>query len=247
LSGFNQRLGALIRKMESVCDLNDAQRAAIIRMPTQVVELKANQAVVRFGDRPSRSCVLIDGFMARYVMTGDGKRQILSFHIPGEIPDLQSLHLRTMDHELGTLTACTVGFVKHEDLQSFLDEHPRIASAFWRETLIDAAIFREWMVGIGRREAPSRMAHFFCEMFERLRAVGLVDDQKTCPLPFTQTELGDALGLSTVHVNRTLQELRGSGLVAFAKGSLTVKDWGGLAELGDFDSTYLHQDVPKAA
>jgi CRP-like cAMP-binding protein len=91
------------------------------------------------------------------------------------------------------------------------------------------------------------MAHFFCEMFERLRAVGLVDDQKTCPLPFTQTELGDALGLSTVHVNRTLQELRGSGLVAFAKGSLTVKDWGGLAELGDFDSTYLHQDVPKAA
>ena len=202
---------------------------------------------MREGDRPTRCCLLIEGFACRYSMTGDGKRQIVSFHIPGEIPDLQSLFITTMDHSLQTVTGCTVGFIQHEVLNDLCDRHPRLARAFWRETLIDAAIFRKWMLNIGRRQAAERMAHLLCEMVTRKRAVGLVEGT-TCVWPFTQTEIGDALGLSTVHVNRTLQDdLRAKGLITLTKGMLTVDDWEGLKDLGEFDPTYLHHAPREAA
>jgi CRP-like cAMP-binding protein len=111
----------------------------------------------------------------------------------------------------------------------------------WRDTLIDAAIFREWMIGIGRRSAYTRIAHVLCEVFVRLRAVGLANGDE-CELPVTQAELGDALGLSTVHVNRSLQELRGDGLIQLRAGSLTILNWDGLKTAGEFDVTYLHLD-----
>ena len=116
---------------------------------------------------------------------------------------------------------------------------PRIAGAFWRETLIDAAIFREWMVGMGRRRAPGRIAHFFCEMYARLDSIGMAESW-TVPLPITQEELGDSLGLSAVHTNRALQDLRGQGLITFERGRLTVDNWKGLVRVGEFDPTYLH-------
>ena len=201
---------------------------------------------MREGDRPSRSCLLIEGFACRYSMTGDGKRQIVSFHIPGEIPDLQTLHIKTMDHSLQTVTRCTVGFIQHEALHDLCDRYPRLARAFWRETLIDGAIFRKWMLGIGRKQTDSRIAHFLCEIVARLRAVGRVEGN-TCAWPVTQTEIGDALGLATVHVNRTLQDdLRAKGRITLTKGMLTVDDWEGLKALGEFGPAYLHQ-VPREA
>jgi CRP-like cAMP-binding protein len=121
-----------------------------------------------------------------------------------------------------------------------------LGDAFWRETLIDGAIFREWMKGIGRRDAKARIAHLMCEMVTRLKAVGLVEDL-SCVWPYTQTEIGDALGLSTVHVNRTLQEIRAAKLIVLSKAHLTVKDWDGLVALGEFDPTYLHQEPREAA
>jgi CRP-like cAMP-binding protein len=168
-----------------------------------------------------------------------GKRQIVAFHIAGDIPDLQSAQLDVLDTSLGTLTPATVAFVRHEAINAVCERHFRIARALWRQTLIDAAIFREWVVNVGRREALNALAHVMCEFVLRMRSMGLAQGDE-CELPQTQAELGDALGISTVHVNRTLQELRAAGLIRLQGARLTVLDWEGLKEVGEFDPTYLH-------
>jgi CRP-like cAMP-binding protein len=229
----------LIRKLESIFTLTDDERDALTNLPMQVADLKADQDVVREGDRPSRSFALLEGFACTFKIVGEGKRQIMAFYIAGDMPDLQSLHLKVLDNSVGTITPCKVWFIRHEALHDLCGRYPRIASALWRQTLIDAAVFREWMASIGQREAYSRIAHLLCEMMVRMRSVGLAQDH-TCELPITQAELGDALGLSTVHINRVLQELRGDGLIRLVGGTLTVLNWDGLKEVGDFDPTYLH-------
>jgi CRP-like cAMP-binding protein len=229
----------LIRKLQSIALIDDDDSEAVRRLPIKYMDLRADQDVVREGDRPTRSCVLVQGMACWFKTTGDGKRQIMAFQIPGDIPDLQSLHLEYLDATLATITPCSVAFVQHEALHAICERHPRIASAFWRNTLIDAAIFREWVVNVGSRQAYSRIAHLFCEMLVRMNAVGLAEGN-ACRLPITQTELGDATGLSTVHVNRTLQELRVKGLISFDGVSLQVLNWPALQEAGDFHSAYLH-------
>jgi CRP-like cAMP-binding protein len=236
----------LIRKLESITDLTEAETEALLALPLRVQDMRADQDIVREGDRPSQCCLVLEGFAARYKLTDKGKRQIFAFHTPGDIPDVLSLQLKTMDHSLATLTPCRLGFIQHEPLRELLRQHPRLTDVFWRDTLIDAAIFRQWMIGIGRKDAKERIAHLFCEMVLRLRAVGL-ERNKTVPLPLTQHEVGDALGLSTVHVNRMLQELRAEGLVAWEEKALTVLDWEWLKALGEFDPTYLHQDIRRAS
>jgi CRP-like cAMP-binding protein len=235
----------LVSKLGSIAKLSHDDKAALRNLPLHVQTLRADQDIVRDGDRVSRSCLLLEGFACRNKFTGDGKRQIMSFHIPGEIPDLQSVHLTRMDHNLQTLTACQVGFIRHEELLAVCEKYPRLAAAFWRETLIDAAIFREWVVNVGRRDAIARMAHVFCEFFFRMRMLGLTTDH-TCEFPISQVEFADALGLSTVHTNRTLQELRSQGLIALKGKTLTVKDWEGLKKVGDFDPAYLHERSEEA-
>ena len=121
---------------------------------------------------------------------------------------------------------------------------PGLGGALWRDTLVDAAIFREWMIGIGRKTAFGRIAHLFCEMYLKLEAVGLAGDHR-CELPITQIEIGDALGLSNVHVNRVLQELRAKGLITLRGRSLVITDWAALSEAGEFDPTYLHLEPER--
>lgn len=233
----------LIRKLRSIAPLSDQEKHAVQTLPLDLKVLGPDQDIVREGDRPSECCLLLEGFACRYKLTEAGKRQIFSFHIPGDIPDLQSLHLKVMDHHLGTLTRCKVAFIPHESLEGLRRSWPRISDVLWRDTLIDAAVFREWMVGIGRRSAYTRIGHVLCEILVRMRAVGLANGHE-CELPVTQTELGDALGLSTVHVNRSLQELRADGLIRLNNGVLSVLDWEGLKKAGEFDPTYLHLDEP---
>jgi CRP-like cAMP-binding protein len=139
-----------------------------------------------------------------------------------------------------------VGFITHEALRDICVRYPRITAAFWRETLIGAAIFREWVMNVGQREAYSRMAHVFCELLVRLRAVGLADDHG-CDLPITQAEFADALGVTTVHVNRVLQEMRADGIIELSGDRLKVPDWETLRRVGDFDPTYLHLKRQAAA
>ncbi|HEY7384918.1 MAG TPA: Crp/Fnr family transcriptional regulator [Beijerinckiaceae bacterium] len=231
----------LIRKLRSISALSDDEMQVLRSLPLTVAQVDADQDIVREGDQPSQSCILLEGFVCRYKLTEDGRRQIFSFHTPGDIPDLQSLHLAVMDHNVKTLVRCKVAFVPHEALTELTRRCPRIGDVLWRDTLIDAAIFREWMVGIGRRSAVTRIAHLLCEVYLRLRAVGLTNGQE-CEFPITQTEIGDALGLSTVHVNRSLQELRASGLIELRRGALGILDWQALCKAGEFDQVYLHLD-----
>jgi len=245
-SSFHRDYNPLIRKMESVFDLTDDERQALLDLPMQVQVIKADQDIVREGDRPSRSCLLLSGFACTYKVTAGGKRQIVSFNIPGDIPDLQSLHLKTLDNSVATMSPCRVGFITHEDLHSLCTRYPRITAAFWRETLIDAAIFREWVMNVGRREGVSRMAHVLCELMVRLRAVGLVEDH-ACDLPITQGEFADALGFTPVHVNRVLQQMRADGLIELSGDRLNIPDWEKLKQVGEFDPTYLHLENDQAA
>ncbi|WP_114943511.1 Crp/Fnr family transcriptional regulator [Microvirga calopogonii] len=245
-SPFHPDYNPMIRKMESVFDLSDDERQALQDLPMQVAVIRADQDIVREGDRPSRSCLILSGFACVYKMTAQGKRQIVSFTIAGDIPDLQSLHLKVLDNSVATLSPCRVGFITHEDLHDLCSRYPRITSAFWRETLIDAAIFREWVMNVGRREGVSRMAHVLCELIVRLKAVGLVDDH-ACDLPITQSEFADALGFTTVHVNRILQQMRADNLIDLKGDRLNVPDWSRLKEVGEFDPTYLHLDNDQAA
>lgn len=231
--------GLMIRKLESIFALSDEERQVLSRLPIQVTTFKADQDIVRIGDRPSQSCLILQGFTCVYKLTAEGKRQIVAFHVPGDIPDLQSLHLKVMDNSLATVSACTLGFIPHEALHDVCNRYPRITAALWRETLVDASIFREWMTGIGRREAYHRMAHLLCELRVRLSMVGLVEDE-TFDLPITQAEFADAIGASTVHVNRVLQELRADGLIRSRGTQVSILDWERLKEAGDFDPLYLH-------
>jgi CRP-like cAMP-binding protein len=232
-------LHPLIVKLETIAPVSDEERHAILGLAMTVRDLREDQDIVRDQDRPSQCCLILQGFTCRYKLLPGGKRQIFSFHIPGDIPDLQSLHLEVMDHNLGTLVPSKVAFIPHEAIRKFIRAHPRIGDIFWRDTLIDAAVFREWIANVGRREAYQRIAHLLCELYVRLKAIGLANG-RTYALPITQAELADATGLSTVHVNRSLQKLRGDGLIRSAKRSVVIEDWDGLRAAGEFDPTYLH-------
>jgi CRP-like cAMP-binding protein len=237
----------LIRKLESQgLRLTGEEEADLLGMPMQVESIRADQDIVREGDRPTSSCMILQGYAAMYKVTPTGKRQIVAFHLAGDIPDLQSTQLEVLDTSLGTLTPAKVAFIRHDVINEVCERHFRIARALWRHTLIDAAIFREWVVNVGRREALHALAHVMCEFVVRMRSVGLADDHE-CELPMTQSELGDALGISTVHVNRTLQELRASGLIRLTGARLTVLDWDGLRDVGEFDPTYLQLNSQAAA
>jgi CRP-like cAMP-binding protein len=236
----------MIRKLESIFTLTDDERQALETLPMQVNVIKDHQDLVREGDQPSRSCLILSGFACTYKLTAQGKRQIVSFAIAGDIPDLQSLHLKVLDNSVATISQCRVGFITHEALRDLCVRYPRITAAFWRETLIDASIFREWVTNVGQREAYERMAHLLCELLVRLRAVDLVEDH-VCDLPITQSEFADALGVTTVHVNRVLQQMRADGLIETKGTQLKIPDWDKLKQVGEFDSTYLHLESNQAA
>jgi CRP-like cAMP-binding protein len=221
------RIQALIRKLERGLRLIDGERAALESLPVRVEQIRADQDIVREGDRRESCFVLLEGVAAALKRTGTGKRQIMTFHIAGDIPDLQSLHISRLDNTVSTLTPCKVGFVEHDALVNLCARFPRITNALWRETLTDAAIFKEWVLNVGRRDAYAGVAHLICEVVTRMRAVGLVHDDR-CAFPMTQNELADAVGISAVHVNRTLQELRAAGLITLARGKLHILEGEGL-------------------
>jgi CRP-like cAMP-binding protein len=236
----------MIRKLDSIFPLSEEEKQALQDLPMQITVFKADQDIVRIGDRPSQCCLLLEGYTCVYKLTSEGKRQIMALHVPGDIPDLQSLHLKVLDNSIATICPCTVGFIQHEDLRRMCERHPRITAALWRETLVDASVFREWLLNIGRRESYTRMAHLLCEFLVRLKVVGLAEDG-TFDLPITQVELADAIGTSTVHVNRVLQALRAEGLIETKSTQVTIPDWERLKEVGDFDPLYLHLVEDDAA
>jgi CRP-like cAMP-binding protein len=232
-------LDLLVRALRTIGELSAADEEAIRALPGRVCRVDAYDDIVAEGDRPTVISVIVDGFACRYKVLADGRRQIASFHIAGDVPDAQSLLIDRMDHSLGTLDDTTVLHISHEAMFELFKASPHIALLFWRWTLIEASISREWVMNVGRREAYERVAHLLCEIMSRMKVIGL-SDGRTCQLPITQAELADATGLSTVHVNRRLQSLRANKLIHLKTGALTILDWEGLKKAGQFDDGYLH-------
>jgi CRP-like cAMP-binding protein len=232
----------LLKKLTQHSKLEAADVAAIRKLSCQLLELQSEEDLIRQGDKPRASALLMEGLMGRYHTLRNGSRQYLSIHFPGDWPDAQGLFIDRMDHSLCALGRAAVCAIPHDELIETFRAHPSIGFALWRETFIDAAIFREAITNIGCRAGVTRMAHFFCEVFYRARAVGLVRGEG-CPLPLSQTQIGEYLGMSLVSVNRTVRSLRAHRVANLASGTLTVSDFKKLASIGDFDDIYLHLKV----
>ena len=236
----------LLRRLERALDLSEAEAASIRQVSFQTATFQADQVISREGDKPSRSCLVAEGVACTSKVAAGGARQIMTFHLKCDMPDLHSLHLKCLDSDIWAITACRLTYFPHADLHRLCHAQPRVADELWKVTLVDASIHREWMVNIGQRQAASRVAHLFCEMMLRSREAGLAEGD-SCPLPVTQADLSEAAALSQVHMNRTLQELRARELISFGQGRLTIHDWDALVELGDFRTDYLHLSEPVAA
>lgn len=198
----------------------------------------AGSDIVREHTRPLHSTLLISGFSARYSTLADGARQITEINVAGDFIDLHSLLMKQMDHGVVALTECVVAEAPHSGLIDITERHPHLGRLLWLDTIIDAAIHRQWLVAMGRRSGLGHLAHLVCELYLRLQAVGQTGDL-TFDLPLTQAVLGDALGLSTVHVSRLISELRGEGVINWSGGQIDILDWRRLAEIAEFDPTYL--------
>ena len=227
-----------IRKLERLGPLCAEARRLLEEVPLDVRRVGADRDLIRDGECPSHCLVLLDGLACRCKVLEDGRRQILSFHVPGDILDLAGLVLGRVDHAVAAITPVEVAPVARATVLDWM-RHPDLGASLWRDTLVDAAVFREWVVNVGRRSAAQRVAHLMCELATRLHAAGSARGL-TCDLPVTQADLADATGLSVVHVNRVVQELRGAGLIEPRGRALAVRDWEGLTRAGGFDSHYLH-------
>jgi len=228
-----------VRKLEALGNLTADERSAFLSLLEKPQRVRAGNDIVRDGSRPAESTCLISGFACRYKIFPGGRRQIFSLQFGGDITDLHSYVLKKMDHGVSALTECVIAKMSHERLRLTLERFPNLALVMWRDTLVESAIFRLWLAGVGRKSALSRVAHFFCEQFVRMEAVGLTSGN-TATLGVTQTDLSDCLGLSLVHTNRVLQELRQLKLIELRSKELTILDWKRLQELAEFEPGYLH-------
>jgi CRP-like cAMP-binding protein len=228
-----------LRKLQEHSRLQPLDETALRSLNARVRRLQPDEDLLREGDEPEASALVLEGLVARYHTLPSGKRQYLSFHISGDLPDAQTLFLDKMDHAICAVGRAQVALFAHEDILALFKQRPTIGIAIWRETLVDAAIFREAITNNSSRPPRARMAHLFCELYYRARSAGL-ERAGTLHLPLHQGQLGDALGMSLVTVNRTLQALRRTGAMEFRNGELTVRDWKRLIDIGEFEPTYLH-------
>ncbi|WP_342111663.1 Crp/Fnr family transcriptional regulator [Methylobacterium sp. SI9] len=228
----------LISKLSHGADLTgvDHQRLAKLAR-TRLVG--AHRNLIERGDRPQDVHLVLSGFACRYKVLRNGKRQIVALLVPGDFCDLHVAVLGAMDHSIATLSPCTVADLPRDTILDLTERHPRIAHALWWTTLVDEAILREWLVNMGQREADQQIAHLFCELLVRLQVAG-VADANGYPFPLTQEDLAETLGLTSVHVNRTLQAMREAGLIVLQKRQLDIPDVERLKAFCDFDPDYLH-------
>lgn len=240
-------LEPMVRKLRQWRPLGEDDREALRALPHRVIKLRPQEYIVREGDSPQNSCLMLSGFAFRHKVAGSGGRQIFSIHMKGDLADLQNSLLRIADHNLQALTHVEIALIPVEAIQDIAFARPAIGRAMWYETLVDASIFREWTLNVGRRDARRRAAHMLCEFSLRLETAGL-GERCNYELPMTQEQLADALGLTSVHINRTLMALAGDGLITRAQRSIRIGDWQRLAREGDFDPAYLHlQDEGRMA
>jgi CRP-like cAMP-binding protein len=230
----------LLRKLKAHSVLASEDEAALRGLPYRLREIGPDEDIVREGDMPQVSIAVIEGEVARYHSLYGGKRQYLSFHLAGDWPDAQTLFFERLDHAVCALNqGATVAVLQHDHLRAAIARCPSLAYAVWRETLMDAAIFRSAITNNSARGVRARMAHFFCEIFLRASRAALVHERSTS-LPIRQSQLGETLGMALVTVNRTLRNLRRTGAVDFRDGRLRVMDWQALTTIAEFDPEYLN-------
>ncbi|MCJ2019577.1 Crp/Fnr family transcriptional regulator [Methylobacterium sp. E-065] len=235
----------LLRKLEGFVPLPEADRAALLKISENPQVVSAGTDLIREGEPPDGMFLILDGFACRYKLRENGARQIMAYLVPGDAGDVDGPLLRAMDHSICTLSACKVARIAPDTIWNLL-QRPAVAAALRKSTLVDEATLREWLLNVGRRSAPERLAHLFCELHLRLRAVGRADENGF-ELPITQYDLADTTGQTSVHVNRSLRELRERGLIKLRQRHLTILDLPGLRQFAEFKSGYLHLGDQAAA
>lgn len=232
-------------KLETFAALDEEDRDLLRDRCRRVLSLKAKEEIVQEGADPQVVHLVLSGFACRYKILADGSRQIVAFLLPGDFCDLHVFILDELDHNIATLTDCRLALLSRADIAA-LCSRPRVARALWWSTLVDQAILREWLLNIGRRSAEERVAHLLCELLERLRNVGLVSADNSFTLPITQGELADTLGLTVVHVNRMIRNLRDMNLIAVSGRQIMMRDVEGLKRFCGFRANYLHLERDRS-
>ncbi|UVO49397.1 Crp/Fnr family transcriptional regulator [Sphingomonas sp. SUN019] len=225
-----------------------AEEKAVLEASVEDVKtVPARKIVIRRGDRVHYSTLLLSGTMCRYMDARDGYRQLVAYQVPGDFVDLHGYPLQRLDHDVATLSESRIACVPHERLDAIVRDYPNLARMLWFSTLLDAALHREWIFRLGRLDAGGRIAHFLCETHDRMAATGRAENG-VYALPLTQQDIGEACGLTSVHVNRTLRKLREDGLADVARGKVQIIDRAALVRLGEFDPDYLYlEEGPWAA
>ena len=236
----------LVRKLEKFTPLAEEETRALAEAAGNVRRFQAHEDLVREGEPTDGVTLMLEGFACRYKVLPDGRRQIVAYLVPGDLCDVRVFLLKRMDHTIGALSPVETAVMPQESVSEMMARYPRITRALWWSTLVEESVAREWIVNVGQRSAFERLAHLFCEIFTRLHAVGLTQENR-CELPLTQIELADTLALSAVHVNRTLMEMRRARLVTFQNRQLVIHDLAALQGAAGFNANYLHLDGESAS
>ena len=230
---------AHIKRIKARHSISDEEEAAVHASIGEIRDYPARRTIIEAGVEQSFSTLLLKGFLCRYKDLKDGQRQVTAIHVPGDFADLHSFTLKKLDHAIMTLTPCRAALVPHSRLEGITERFPHLTRVYWFSTNLDAAIHREWELSLGRRPAMARCAHLLAEFRFRLAVVGLAND-RGYDLPISQIDLSECLGLTPVHVNRSLRRLREDGIVTFRHGRVDIHDLAGLEEVAEFDPAYLY-------
>jgi CRP-like cAMP-binding protein len=228
-------------KLRARDEVSAEEERAIRALVSHTIDLPPDQIFIHAGRELSESTLLLDGWMARAKDLPSGQRQLAELQISGDFVDLHGFTLKRLDHDVITLSRCRVAIVPHDRLKELTERFPHLTRLYWFMTNLDAAIQREWTLSLGRRTAIARMAQLFCELRRRLEVIGL-SQGNSYDFPLTQVEIGESLGLTAVHVNRTLQELRRKGVLELQHRRVTILDVEALEGIAEFDSRYLYLD-----
>lgn len=238
-AGGDDPLRRLLLKL-GTRDIISAEEVAVLRDTIgEVREMPSGRIVVKAGVEVGECTLLLEGYICRFKDLRDGQRQIMEIHIPGDFLDLHTFLLKRLEHHVGSLTPVRLAIAPHDKLRNITERYPHLARMLWFSTLLDASIHRERILSVGRRSALARIAHLFCELNVRLGLVGLADGNRYL-LPITQAEIADATGLTSVHVNRMLKQLRDQELLTFRNGEVVIHEWDRLQSLAEFSSAYLY-------
>jgi CRP-like cAMP-binding protein len=237
---------AFVEKLRGHGALSPQDAALLEAACARQRDVPARHDLIREGDKPGPLFVILEGWACRYKTLPEGSRQITAFLMPGDFCDMHAGVLDEMDHSIATVTAARVAVVQRAELEELIDTRPAIMRAFWWAQLVDEGVLRAWIVSMGRRDSVQRVAHLMCELYVRACNIGLADTEEV-ELPLTQRVLGDALGLTPVHVNRVLRKLRLSGAMELESGILVISDVTKLAAIAGFDDNYLHRRTRRVA